>query len=249
MARKLRIQVPGFYHIVNRGVERRIVYSEPEDFEFFLSLLGKMKKLFTVNVHAFCLMSNHYHILLETKEENLSKSIHFINDKYARYFNKKYNRSGHLWQGRYKSYYLYDDNHFWIVAKYIERNPMKAKMVNDISSYRFQSFFQWKYKHTFYYLIEDSMIQDMTLSEYEKFITSEFNNEMVDKVYTTPKFIKQDGNIKFLHKRLETFFEFDRDINRNNNIKRAYEYGYSKSDIANFLEISPATVSRIVKNM
>ncbi len=82
-------------------------------------------------------MTNHYHILLETKEENISQVIKFLNSFYSIYFNKKYKRSGHLWQGRFPSYYLYNEAHFWIMAKYIERNPIKAKIVNDINNYKY----------------------------------------------------------------------------------------------------------------
>ena len=104
MPRKERIQEPGQYHIINRGVERRSIYLESEDYEYFLDLVLNITKANKIIMHAFCLMTNHYHILIETKEHNLSKSIPFINDKYAKYFNKKYIRVGHLWQGRYKSY-------------------------------------------------------------------------------------------------------------------------------------------------
>ena len=86
-------------------------------------------------------MTNHYHIVLETKEINILDAIKYLNVTYSKYFNLKYKRVGHLWQGRFMSYYLYDDAHFWIVAKYCERNPLKTNMVNDVSHYKYQSFF------------------------------------------------------------------------------------------------------------
>ena len=247
MARKERLTEPGLYHIINRGVERRAIYLEPEDYEFFLDLLLKLTKQSDIILHSFCLMTNHYHLLLETKQNNLSKSIQFLNDKYAKYFNKKYTRSGHLWQGRYKSYPLFDDAHFWIVAKYIERNPIKAGMVNQVDLYKYQSFFQWKYKHNYFELLNNSMIFNMTYDEYADYVSSEMDIDAIDIVYKSPKLIiKEDGKLKVLSKRLETFFELDRDINRDENIKKAYEYGYTKSEIADFLELNPSTVSRIV---
>ncbi|MDQ7062018.1 MAG: transposase [Sulfurimonas sp.] len=141
MPRKERYAEAGHYHIINRGVERRDVYLEQEDYNFFLDLMLRLVKDYQIIIHAFCLMTNHYHLLLETKQTNLSKAIQFLNDKYAKYFNKKYTRSGHLWQGRYKSYPLFDDAHFWIVAKYIEINPIKANMVVHVEEYKYQSFF------------------------------------------------------------------------------------------------------------
>ncbi len=206
----------------------------------------KLAKDYKIIIHAFCLMTNHYHLLLETKQINLSKAIQFLNDKYAKYFNKKYTRIGHLWQGRYKSYPLFDDAHFWIVAKYIERNPIKANMVENVEHYKYQSFFQWKYKYGYYHLLTDSMIFDMTLKEYTEYICSDFNLDAIDIVYDSPKLIKVDGKYKVLTKRIETFFEQDRDINRSVGIKNAYKYGYRKSEIAKFLNISHTAVNKIL---
>ena len=248
MPRKERYQEPGHYHIINRGVERRNIYLEPNDYEFFLDLLMKVSKDYEIIVHAFCLMTNHYHLLLETKQTNLSKVMQFVNDKYAKYFNKKYSRSGHLWQGRYKSYPLFDDAHFWIVAKYIERNPIKAGIVKEVDLYKHQSFFQWKYKHNYFQLLNNSMIFDMTYDEYADYISSEMDSDAIDIVYKSPTLvIKEDGKFKVLNKRVETFFEQDRDINRNENIKKAYEYGYTKTEIAKFINLSTKTINIILK--
>jgi len=160
---------------------------------------------------------------------------------------RKYNRVGHLWQGRYKSYALYDNAHFWIVAKYIERNTIKANMVNDINQSYYQSFFEWKNKSKNYAVIKDSKIFDMTLVEYEDYISTDLEIDAIDIVYKSPKTIIIDGKFKVLSKRIETFFEMDRDINKNNNIKRAFEYGYTKTEIANFLDISKVAVSKIIQ--
>ena len=247
MARKQRITEPGIYHIINRGVERRDVYLEEKDYAFFLDLMLKLAEDYEIIVHTFCLMTNHYHLLIETKQHNLSKAIQSLNDKYAKYFNKKYTRTGHLWQGRYKSYPLYDDAHFWIVAKYIERNPIKASMVQKVEFYKYQSYYQWKNKYNFYKLLKSSMIFDMTINEYSVYISSEMDIDAIDIVYDSPKLLIIDGKFKVLKKRLETFFEQDRDINRNENIKLAYEYGYTKTEIANFLNLSFNTISILLK--
>lgn len=246
MPRKERITEPGIYHIINRGVERRDIFNEHTDYEFFLELLLKLSKDFDVIIHNYALMTNHYHILLETKKNNLSKAVQFLNDKYAKYYNKKYNRVGHLWQGRYKSYALYDDAHFWVVAKYIERNPIKANMVQDVNLYNYQSFYEWKNRSKYYELLNDSKIFNMTLLEYEEYITTDLEMDAIDIVYKSPKTIIVDNKFKVLSKRLETFFEIDRDINKNNNIKKAYEYGYTKTEIAKYLSISRTAVSKLI---
>lgn len=243
MPRKERITHPGFYHVISRGVERRNVFLDGDDFDKFLSLMTTEFTKYNITTHTYCLMTNHYHLLIETTEPNISDAMKRVNSLYSIYFNKKYHRTGHLWQGRFASYYLYDDVHFWYVAKYIERNPIKANMVKQIDHYKYQSFFQWKYKLEYYPLIKDSKIFDMTLSEYEEFINSEIQVEILEKIYMSPKYIEKDGVMKILDKRLETFFEQDRDINRDANIKKAYEYGYTKTEIANFLNLSTKIIN------
>ncbi|SMP89173.1 hypothetical protein SAMN06314042_11619 [Epsilonproteobacteria bacterium SCGC AD-308-O04] len=187
MARKNRINEPGYYHIINRGVERRNIFLEPEDYNRFLDLL---------------------------LEINISDAIKYLNVTYSKYFNLKYKRVGHLWQGRFKSYFLYDDAHFWIVTKYIERNPIKANMVNDVNQYSHQSYFQWKYKSEYFKLIENSMIFHMTLNEYENYISTDLQIDALEQIYISPKIITIDEEMKILYKRLEAFFEQDRDINK-----------------------------------
>ena len=248
MARKHRISYPGMYHIINRGVGKRNVFLTDEDHEVFSVLLGEMLKKFNITLHTYCLMTNHYHLLLETFEENISDAIKYLNSHYAIYFNKKYNRPGHLWQGRFLSYYLYDDAHFWIVAKYIERNPIKAHMVKDIGTYNYQSFFQWKHRDLYFKLLKCSMIFDMTIDEYETYISTDMPQNVLDQVYRSPKVIIYNGETKVLTKRLETFFDKDKDINRNENIQKAYAYGYTKTEIAVFVGLSSKSVSNILIN-
>jgi len=249
MARNKRITLTGYYHVISRGVERRNIFLEPEDYDTFLDILYETKKTYNIIVHTYCLMTNHYHILIETMQTNISDALKFLNSSYSIYFNKKYKRSGHLWQGRFQSYYLYDDKHFWIVAKYIERNPIKAAMVDNIETYRHQSFFQWKHKLDYYKLLEESKIFDMTFKEYEDYISTDLQVNALDTVYITPKIVTVNGSMKALTKRLEAFFELDKNINRNENIKKAYEYGYTKTEISNFIELSTKTISKVLNGV
>ena len=87
----------------------------------------------------------------------------------------------------------------------------------------------------------------MTLKEYEEFISSEIQDELLEKIYMSPKYIKKNEKMKILYKRLETFFEEDYDIDRNYNIKKAYEYGYTNTEIADYLNLSFNTIKNIIK--
>lgn len=247
MPRAPRIKDIGLYHVINRGVERRVVFYE-EDFDKFLEILAFVSTAYALHVHAFCLMNNHYHILLETTKENISDAIKYLNSNYSTYFNKKHKRFGHLWQSRFYSSLLFDEEHFWIVAKYIERNPLKANIVKKLEHYKYQSLFQYRYSAKHISLLDNSKIKNMSKEEYYAFLNSDLDEENFEKVYTTPKVIvSSKGERKILEKRLESFFEFDRDINRAQNIQKAYEYGYTKAHIANFLGLSPAAVARYTK--
>jgi REP element-mobilizing transposase RayT len=213
-----------------------------------MELIGNMLENFNITLHAYCLMTNHYHLLLETKEENISEAIQYLNGTYSMYFNRKYKRTGHFWQGRYLSYYLYDEAHAWIVAKYIERNPLVARMVGDIEEYAYQSLAQWSKQGDSLKLLDGSMIFDMTLEEYTRYCNQEMSQDEFLDIYATPKIVTKDGEIRVLYKRLETFFEADRDINRKENAIKAFEYGYSKIEIARFLGLSSKSVGKMVSS-
>ena len=90
MARLPRIDLAGFHHVINRGVEKRQVFIDKEDYDKFLTLMRQLCVKYEIDVHSYCLMSNHYHLLLETHQENLSKFMRSINAQYAAYFNRKY---------------------------------------------------------------------------------------------------------------------------------------------------------------
>ena len=128
MPRQPRVESIGFHHVINRGVARGDIFLKPRDYEKFLEILEDAKLRYDFIVHSFCLMNNHYHLLIETKNENLSLVARQINSKYAQYFNRQYKRVGPLWQGRFKNYYVYDESYLYILLRYIERNPIKAKI-------------------------------------------------------------------------------------------------------------------------
>ena len=139
MPRKPRIDITGFYHVINRGVEKRTIFMDRSDFAVFMRILNKSAHIYGFKLRAYVLMTNHYHLLIETYTNNLSLIMRQINSKYSIYFNKKYNRVGPLWQGRFKSFYIYDKEYLDIVTKYIENNPIKAGITNRLETYPYVS--------------------------------------------------------------------------------------------------------------
>jgi len=145
MPRTGRILVPGYpHHIVQRGHNKQVIFAESQDFSLYLSNLEELKNDFHVQVYAYCLMTNHVHLLLNPgdKPENLSKLMKALSARTTRYRNRLENRSGTLWESRYKSSPVQSDNYLLACCRYIELNPVRAHMVTNPGDYLWSS-----YKH------------------------------------------------------------------------------------------------------
>ena len=141
MARPLRINFSGaFYHVTSRGNERKNVFKSKRDREKFFEYLESATQRYDAVIHAFCLMDNHYHLLIETPSGNLPQIMRHINGAYTTYFNVKRARSGHLFQGRYKAIVVEIDEYAKELSRYIHLNPVRAKMVNTPEEYEWSSY-------------------------------------------------------------------------------------------------------------
>ena len=141
MARPLRIEYPGaFYHITARGNEGKEIFRDDKDRARFLGYLETAVGRYKAVIHAYCLMGNHYHLLLTTPEGNLSQVMRHINGGYTTYFNKRHNRFGHLFQGRYKAILVDADPYAGELSRYIHLNPVRAGMVRQTEEYKWTSY-------------------------------------------------------------------------------------------------------------
>lgn len=141
MARPLRIEYPGaFYHVTSRGNERGTIFQSNRDREKYLSYLELAHERYGAVIHVYCLMGNHYHLLLETPRGNLSKILHYLNGAYTTYFNIKRSRSGHLFQGRYKGILVDKDEYCKELSRYVHLNPVRAGMVKAPLEYPWSSY-------------------------------------------------------------------------------------------------------------
>jgi REP element-mobilizing transposase RayT len=141
MGRPLRIEYPGaLYHITSRGNERRKIFLDAYDRGKFLDILRDYHDRFGILLHSYVLMDNHYHLIIETPSGNLLKVMHGINSGYTGYFNRRYKRSGHLFQGRYKAILVDKDIYLVELSRYIHLNPVKAGMVEKPAHYRWSSY-------------------------------------------------------------------------------------------------------------
>ena len=141
MARPLRITYPGaFYHITSRGNERKAIFKSRADRQKFLGYLESATERYRAVIHCYCLMDNHYHLLLETPSSNLAQIMRHINGAYTTYFNIKRDRSGHLFQGRYKSILVEKDVYAKELSRYIHLNPVRAGIVSKPEDYAWSSY-------------------------------------------------------------------------------------------------------------
>jgi putative transposase len=141
MGRPLRIEYPGaFYHVTSRGNERKAIFLSPKNYEKMIGYLESATERYGAQIHCFCLMSNHYHLLLETPRGNLRQILHHLNTGYTNYFNAKTGRAGHLFQGRYRAILVDKDHYALELSRYIHLNPVKAHMVRDPLLYPWSSF-------------------------------------------------------------------------------------------------------------
>ena len=137
MGRPLRITYPGaHYHVTPRGNEQKDIYKSRRDREQFLSYLESSVTRYGAKIHAYCLMTNHYHLLLETPGGNLPEILRHINGAYTNYYNTKRKRSGHLFQGRYKAILIEADEYLMELTRYIHLNPVHCGMVTRQRSIR-----------------------------------------------------------------------------------------------------------------
>jgi REP element-mobilizing transposase RayT len=137
MPTRLRVDLAGYHHVINRGVNRSVVFDHADDKEMFLQIVNKSATIHKVTLHDYSIMDNHYHLLIETQKENISIFMRIVNANYAKYYNKKYTRSGHLWQDRYKSRYITSEDYLYTLVKYIECNPIEAGLTQKVGEYPF----------------------------------------------------------------------------------------------------------------
>lgn len=141
MARPLRLEFAGaVWHITSRGNERKEIFRDDEDRALFLRLLARMANRFTWRIHAFVLMGNHYHLLLDTPEPTLSRGMRELNGIYTQRFNRRHERVGHLMQGRFKGILVQRDSHLLELTRYVVLNPVRAGLATGPEQWRWSSY-------------------------------------------------------------------------------------------------------------
>ena len=141
MARALRIEYSdAVYHVTSRGNARNRIFADDQDRENFLAVLGVVVKRYNWLCHAYCLMDNHYHLMIETPDANLSRGMRQLNGVYTQKYNWRHSKTGHIFQGRYKSILVEKENYLLELCRYLVLNPVRANMVEKPEEWKWSSY-------------------------------------------------------------------------------------------------------------
>jgi REP element-mobilizing transposase RayT len=166
MSRAWRIEYEGaLYHLMSRGNLKADIFCNDNDRQTMLDALGEFSDRFEIDVFAYVLMNNHYHLLVRTNLPNLKRAMHWLGTTYTQRFNFRHDRSGHLFQGRYKSIIVENDAYLLRLSYYIHRNPLRARMVKRLADYRWSSYLFYAYNRK----TPEWLSTDLILSQHQAF--------------------------------------------------------------------------------
>lgn len=276
MARPLRIEFAGaLYHITSRGDRREDIYEDDNDREAFLSVLRNLCETYNWVCHAYCLMSNHYHLLVETPEANLSRGMRQLNGVYTQSFNRAHGRVGHVFQGRYKAILVEKESYLLELSRYIVLNPVRAGMVRlakdwPWSSYR-ATIGQVKcpvYLNIDWLLAGFAKKKSVAIEHYKTFVAEGKGQAspwtlLRNQIYLgSEQFVEKMQSLVDGERELDevpssqrrpvpkTFAEYEvSSQDRNEAICKAYQSGgYTLNEIGQYFRLHYSTVSGIIKN-
>jgi len=237
----------GIYHVMLRGINRQLIFEDEEDQEKFLQILEEYKTVSGYKIYAYCLMGNHLHLLIKEIEESLEQIFKRICSKYVYWYNTKYQRVGHLFQDRYKSEPIEDEQYLFAVLRYIHQNPLKAKLCKRLEDYRFSSYNSYFLNSK---LVDSSDIYDMIGQEEFRRFNNEINDDKCLEMEDQPRLRFTDEQAEKIIKRLaksENISQIQQmNIkNRNSLIKKLKVKGISIRQINRLTGISKGIIERV----
>jgi len=276
MSRPLRIEYAGaLYHVTSRGDGQKDIYLDDKDRRDFLAVLTGACERFNWNVHAYCLMDNHYHLLIETPDGNLSQGMRQLNGVYTQQFNRNHNRVGHVFQGRYKAIIVEKDSYLLELSRYIVLNPVRARMVRSVKDWPWSSYratcgtvgsYQWL--STDWLLSSFSKRRSTAIERYKEFVSQGKNQPSPWEKLKNQIFLGDESFVEEMQNKLKleqdlgeipraqrrniakplTYY-YEKYKQRNTGIIKAYQSGgYSMKEVGEHFGLHYSRVSRLIKN-
>ena len=213
MSRPLRIQYPdAWYHVMNRGRRGEEIFTGKNDYTAFIELLKELVEDYNVKIAAYCLMTNHYHLLVQTPDANISRSMRHLNGVYTQRFNRTHLCDGQLFRGRYKSIIVDGDSYLLELLRYIHRNPLEAGIVDKLNTYSWSSHKgyltaakKWDWLHKNFILSLFSKRKAESIRRYQQFVSQETPEE-INQILDRKKLPAAIGSNLFVDKIKEMFF-------------------------------------------
>lgn len=272
MARPLRIEIPGgFYHVMTRGDRQAPIYDDETDRRAFMDIFAEVVERYSWRCYAYCLMTNHYHLVVQTLEPNLSDGMRQLNGVYTQASNRRHKRTGHVFEGRYKAIVMEADEYLMELARYVVLNPVRAGVVTKPEDWKWSSYRatageekapQWLATGRLLTWFSNSWAQART--RYKQFVAEGADKNVLDEVRQQvylggEAFVKQvqdavdipdDPAIIGIQRKppappLERIAETAG--SRNEAIVEAYKTGfYSYTDIGKYFGLHPSSIGRII---
>lgn len=284
MVRPLRLEYPGaVYHVMSRGDARKSITRSQKDRSLFLEVLAEASEKYNLLVHGYCLMTNHYHLLVETPDGNLSIAMRHVNGVYTQRSNARNKTVGHIFQGRYKAILVDKDEYLLCLCRYIELNPVRAGLVESPDEWKWSSFRQIAgidekgvvFLQTDWMLSQFGKSKKVAREKYVEYVKSSeaaedkpFENVVSGTILGRAEFVRQFDEPIWEKDEVEELRRKHRHVNRpplsallstepdyelDDRNKKIYEavfdYGYRQKEIADYLGMHYASVSRILKDV
>lgn len=280
MARPLRIEYPNaVYHITSRGNARGKIYKDNKDRELFLETLGSVIKRYNWLCHAYCLMDNHYHLMIETPEPNLSKGMRQLNGVYTQTYNRRHKETGHIFQGRYKAILVEKEEYLLELCRYVILNPVRAGIIKRPEEWQWSSYLATigkaktpEYLTTDWILSQFGSKRRKAQKRYAEFVKTQSikgtpwgglegqillgEEDFIKRfkgLLSDKKEIKEIPRRQRYVGRPELSKLFIKAQNRNKTKEAIYhahiKYGYTLKEIADYLKVHYTTISKIIKEV
>ncbi len=276
MARPLRLEFAGaLYHVTARGNRQEAIYEDDTDREAFLSVFGDVCDSYSWICHAYCLMDNHYHLLVETPETNLSRGMRQLNGVYTQKFNRAHGRVGHVFQGRYKAILVDKDSYLLELSRYIVLNPVRAGMVRSARDWPWSSYRATagqvkalSFLHTDWLLASFARRKSSAVEKYKQFVAEGKGRPSPWQALRNQVFLGDEGFVKDMQSLIDgekelseipstqrrpvakSISEYESSsANRNAAIVNAYRSGaYTLKELGEYFDLHYSTVSGIIKS-